>query len=289
VVTRYSLAISWSDLAVCAFVNLAFVVAMLANSYTLRYLSIHMVTLLKCCSVVVTAIGDHFCCGHRISGSYWVSLLLIVLGAMVGLATELEFSLLGCFWMVLSVLFSSGYVLLSKLLVSHRNIPFFTMVFWNNFLGTIVLTLYIFGSSQLKHKQFFQTVFSVFVARTSSFFVSPYFVLFSGAIGLLLNISTFSLLGETSATSYVVVQTFKKIVQVTLSYLLVDATPTWTNVLSVATGIAGATIYAYLKWKDQNVARLASDATLLLKRDSETSGMNEDIIGLRERSSNELV
>jgi drug/metabolite transporter (DMT)-like permease len=248
---RYSLRIAIQDFAVCAVVNLTFVGAMLANSYTLRYLSIHMVTLLKCCSVVVTALGDQFWYANHLTWPYWVGLFLIVLGSMVGLLTDLEFSWIGCFWMALSILFSSAYILLSKLLISHRNLPFFTVVFWNNFLGTLVLAIYILANPKLPHKRLFELLIGVFQNRSISSFLSPWFILFSGAIGLLLNISTFSLLGQASATSYVVVGAGKKILQALIAYIFFDSPATWLNILSVTTGLGGATMYSYLKWRDQ--------------------------------------
>jgi hypothetical protein len=153
----------------------------------------------------------------------------------------------------------------------------------------MVMALYIVGSSQFKHKTFFGSVFGVFMTHRTSVFVSPSFVLFSGALGLLLNISTFSLLGHASATSYVVVGAGKKIIQAILSYLFFDSAATWTNVLSVSTGLGGATIYTYLKWKDQNVAPIAGDGTVLLKGNSPISGTDDDIPELAERASEGLV
>jgi hypothetical protein len=150
------------------------------------------------------------------------------------------------------------------LLISHRDIPFFTVVFWNNLLGTFVMTLYIAGTSQVKHRGFFESVFGVFLHGTRSFFLTPGFILFSGALGLMLNISTFSLLGEASATSYVVVGASKKIVQAFLSYLVFNAEATWGNMLSVATGLCGATCYTYLKWKEQKTTPVLEDGRVLL-------------------------
>jgi drug/metabolite transporter (DMT)-like permease len=247
---RYSLSISLSSLGVCAIVNLTFVGAMLANSYTLKYLSIHMVTLLKCCSVLVTACGDQLFYHHRLSLICWMSLFLIVIGSALGVLTDLEFSFTGFVWMVLSIAFSSSYILLTKLLISHRNIPFFSVVFWNNLLGTFVLLIYIAGASRVKHRSLVDILFGIFAQAPDSFWLSPLFVLFSGLLGLALNLFTFSLLGETSATSYVVVGATKKIAQAFLSFVCFDVRTNLVNVLSVAIGLTGASLYTYLKWKE---------------------------------------
>jgi GDP-mannose transporter len=221
-----------------------------------------MVTLLKCCSVLVTACGDQLFYRHRLSLVCWASLFLIVIGSSLGVLTDLEFSLTGFLWMLLSIAFSSSYVLLTKLLISHRNIPFFSVVFWNNFLGTFVLLIYIFASSQVKHRSLFDGAFG---QMSDSFWLLPWFVFFSGLLGLGLNLSTFSLLGETSATSYVVVGATKKIAQAFLSFVCFDVRTNLVNVLSVVIGLTGATLYTYLKWKEKKSEEpKISDGILLL-------------------------
>jgi drug/metabolite transporter (DMT)-like permease len=248
---QYPVFLSLSNLTVCAVVNFAFVATMLANSYSLRYLSIQMVTLLKCCSVVVTALGDRIFYGHQLNPLTWTAIGLIVIGSVIGLITDLEFSALGYFWMVLSIGFASLYVLLTKLLVSYRDIPFFTTVLWNNFLGTVFVLIYSFFLSGFRAETVYSTLTLVFSRDSPSICTTPVFILFSGVVGLLLNVSTFSLLGETSATSYVVVGAGKKIFQALLSYMFFDVNPSIINVTSVMIGLSGATLYAYVKWSEQ--------------------------------------
>ncbi|OHT04124.1 GDP-mannose transporter GONST1-like protein [Tritrichomonas foetus] len=248
-VHNFPLKISFSDFAVCSIVNIAFIGTMLANSYTLSYLSIHMVTLLKCLSVVVTAFGDRIFLGHHLSIQTWCSLFLIVIGSGFGLATDLEFSLIGYFWMFLSICFAACYVLLTKVLISHRDLHFFTAAFWNNLLSTFFLGLYIFIRNP--SRGCINALFSSFLIKNeSSLYLSKGFIIFSGILGLALNIVTFSLLGETSATSYVVVGAGKKIFQAILSFVIFNTETSLTNILSVMIGLSGATLYAYIKFNE---------------------------------------
>jgi GDP-mannose transporter len=76
-------------------------------------------------------------------------------------------------------------------------------------------------------------------------------VIFSGILGLALSLSTFSLLGRTSATSYVVVGVAKKIGQAILSFIFFRKSVSLRNALSVLIGLAGATLYAFVKWQEQ--------------------------------------
>jgi drug/metabolite transporter (DMT)-like permease len=247
-----------ADLGVCVIVNLAFVATMLANSYSLRYLSIQMVTLLKCCSVVVTALGDLLFYKQHFGPLIWISLMLIVVGSAVGLVTDIEFSPVGYFWMALSIVFASSYVLTTKLLVSYRNVPFFTTVLWNNLLGTVFVLIYSVLASGMHPLHVFKVLSHIVFEETGSVYTRGWFVLFSGIVGLLLNISTFSLLGETSATSYVVVGAGKKILQALLSHLVFGAPTGLLNLGSVMVGLTGATVYAYAKWAEK-AAKQRSD------------------------------
>lgn len=250
----FPISVSFRDFEVSLLLNLAFIGVMLANSYSLRYLSIHMVTLLKCLSVVVTAIGDRIFLKHHFPSLVWFSLILIVFGSCLGLVTDIEFSAVGYFWMFLSIIFASIYVLLTKVLVSHRNLHFFTAVFWNNFLSTILLSIssciimrYLFPNKKRANP------LEMFYLNSENIWLSPSFIIFSGVLGLLLNFSTFSLLGATSATSYVVVGASKKILQAILSYIIFQSKSNLTNAISVCIGLSGSTLYAYAKWNENKI------------------------------------
>ena len=253
-ILKFPISLKFKDFEVCFLLNLAFIGVMLANSYSLRYLSIHMVTLLKCLSVVVTAIGDRIFLKHHFQSIIWFSLVLIVIGSCLGLITDIEFSAIGYFWMFLSIIFASVYVLLTKVLVSHRNLHFYTAVFWNNFLSTLLLSIfscwimkYIFPNKKRA------SPLEMLFLNSEVIWLAPSFIIFSGVLGLLLNFSTFSLLGATSATSYVVVGASKKILQAILSFVIFNANTNFTNIISVCIGLSGSTLYAYAKWRESKL------------------------------------
>jgi drug/metabolite transporter (DMT)-like permease len=237
----YSLKASLADLAFICLVNVAFIGTILANVNTLRYLSVHMVTLLKNSSIIVTALGDWLFLKNRLSGLVWISLFLIFTGSSCGVLTDLQFSLIGYFWMLISWCSSSGYILLTKVLLSGRNIHFFTILFWNNLLSTVFLGLWVLW-------RFTEPLKSIFLDGSMQFGIDVPFLFFSGVLGLALNLSTFWLLGFTSATSYGVVGVSKKIVQTVLSLIFFRKSVSLRNGLSVCVGLCGSTLYAFLKW-----------------------------------------
>jgi hypothetical protein len=75
-------------------------------------------------------------------------------------------------------------------------------------------------------------------------------VLFSAVLGLALSVSTFSLLGKTSATSYVVVGVAKKLGQALLSFIFFRKSVNIRNGISVMIGLVGASMYAFVKWQE---------------------------------------
>lgn len=226
-------------------VNLVFIVAMISNTFSLKHLTVQMVTLLKCLSVVFTAIGDVLFYKQKISLQVWFSIALIIIGSCCGVATDFLFSLLGYFWMLISILSGSSYLLVTKNLVDESHIQFFTLAFWNNLIGMI--TVFIF---QILRGNKIEIIFSPLI-------------LGSGFVGLALNISTFSLLGSTSATSYAIVGATKKIVQAVISLFLYPQTVSLGNTSSIIVGMSGATLYSYFKYQEKEKT-MKSDETILI-------------------------
>lgn len=231
------LKISKSDFKTCLIMNLWFMITMLSNNYTLKYLSVHMVTLLKCCSVVVTALGESLFLKIKISILSWISLIIIVLGSSFGLLTDIEFSLPGYIWMSISICSASLYIIITKKFLLNSEINHLTAAFWNNLLSVIFLSI-------TSYKQFFsnqniQCSLKVIILS-----------LLSGIISLFLVFSTYSLLGHTSATSYSVVGAAKKVVQALFSFFLWPQSTTLKNIISVMVGISGSILYTYSKVKE---------------------------------------
>ena len=261
---KFNFCISMKNLFYFFIVNLSFIASMLANSYTLKYLSVHMVTLLKCLSVVFTAFGDFLFNKQKISLKIMISLLLVVIGSSFGLLTDIEFSVPGYLWMLVSICSSTAYVLLTKKLVSKTNIDFFTSVFMNNLMSTIVLLSYDYFMR--REENILYPIYHVFQHKNKSFYGGPFFQTLTALMSLLLNIFTYSLLRYTSATSYVIVGAAKKVVQACVSFILFPKSITFANAMSVAIGLSGSILYADAKRKE--------------KRDSNDNGSEDKYLPL---------
>ncbi|OHT00488.1 hypothetical protein TRFO_32803 [Tritrichomonas foetus] len=281
---KFPITLPFNDFVVCLGLNFSFVIMLIGNSFALKFLSIHMVTLLKCCNVVVTAILERIIMKNMMSVMMWISLLLIVVGSVFGIKSDLvlnqepgSFNLFssagkGYVWMFVSIVAMSIYAILSKYLITKRNVHFFTASFWNNTMCVILLPCFIqlacFCSSNYCHSNYFR------LWKTDDMSLTTILVV-SGLISLLLNISIYSLLGLTTATSYIVVSAAKKFVQAFISLWIFQTSPS--NFISVIIGLCGATLYAFLKWKEIERIRIEKeneDNECLLSSDSSERSQN---------------
>lgn len=118
-----------------ATVNILFVLMTAANAYSVRFLSMPMVALLKNCQVVFVATLEYFIL-HTKPGKMTISSLgVIVFGSLCGSITDLEFNLVGYVSMGIAILSSSLYYVLIKVAFKEQKLPELTLVFYNSILS----------------------------------------------------------------------------------------------------------------------------------------------------------
>lgn len=118
-----------------ATVNILFVLMTAANAYSVRFLSMPMVALLKNCQVVFVAFLEYFILHTRPGKMTISSLGIIVFGSLCGSITDLEFNFIGYVSMGIAILSSSLYYVLIKVAFKEQKIPELTLVFYNSILS----------------------------------------------------------------------------------------------------------------------------------------------------------
>lgn len=118
-----------------ATVNILFVLMTAANAYSVRFLSMPMVALLKNCQVVFVATLEYFILHTRPGKMTIASLGVIVFGSLCGSITDLEFNLIGYISMGIAILSSSLYYVVIKVAFKEQKIPELTLVFYNSILS----------------------------------------------------------------------------------------------------------------------------------------------------------
>ena len=219
-------------------VNFFFVMMTVANAYTVRFLSIPMVALLKNCQVAVVCFLE-FIFLHTFPGKIsLVSLGIIIMSSICGSITDLEFNFPGYVAMFIAIFSSALYIVLVKLIFKRYEVSEFTLSFYNNLVS--VPCFFFMGMTQ---SSFFTGI--KYTLTAPHVFLLILFI--SGIAGVGVNITTYLFIGASSATSFSVLGVIKKVTQTLLGYIF-WATPTnVSNVFSVIIGIFGGIMYSISK------------------------------------------
>lgn len=134
-IIKFPIIIDFERVKRIAFVNILFVLMTLSNAYSVRQLSIPMVALLKNCQVVIVCFLEYIFIGTKPGKMTIASLCLIVFGSVCGSVTDLEFNLPGYIAMIIAVSSSALYHVSIKLVFKEKQVPEFTLVFYNNVLS----------------------------------------------------------------------------------------------------------------------------------------------------------
>jgi GDP-mannose transporter len=236
----FPFAIDWQRIKRIAFVNVLFVLMTSSNAYSVKHLSLPMVSLLKNCQVVVVCFLEYLFLHTKPTKLTFASLCVIVFGSLCGSVTDLEFNLAGYIWMAVAVLSSAIYYILIKLAFKENKVPEFTLVFYNNVLSIPLFFLWSKGN----------------IVRTWRYTLGgPWrlwgLIVISGFSGVGVNIMTYLFLAASTPTSFSVLGVIKKITQTLLGYVTWSAPANAGNVLSVCVGVLGGITYSIAKQLEQ--------------------------------------
>jgi drug/metabolite transporter (DMT)-like permease len=239
------------------FVNVLFVLMTVASAYSVRWLSLPMVALLKNCQVVLVCFLEYVFLGNRAGKLTIASLCVIVFGSFCGSVTDLEFNLVGYFWMAVSILSSAFYLVSIKFAFREADIEEFTLVFYNN-----LFSIPFFFLSSLSGGMFIHALHYSITGPPILWFV----ILISGFAGVGVNITTYLFVTAASPTSFSVLGVIKKVTQTLLGYLTWSSPTNAGNILSVCVGVLGGIAYSVAKKLEKG--ERSSDVPL--ERDSVT-------------------
>jgi GDP-mannose transporter len=212
---------------------------------SLVYNNVPMVTVCKNLTNVVTIAGDALFFGEKVSFLTVLSIFVMVLGAVLAGANDLQFSLIGYMLMGMNCIFTSGYVLYMRFASTTIKLPKFGMVYYNNLLSLVLLLPLIFYMEEI-HKLFDPRI------MTTTFITNN---ILAGLLGFYLNFASLWCVSSTSATTYAIVGSLNKVPITILGFLLFDTAMTSEGIMFVSLATVGGFIYAYSKFKEQTISR----------------------------------
>jgi drug/metabolite transporter (DMT)-like permease len=241
-VVNFTLRIDRPRLIRVVFVNVLFVLMTVGSAYSLSWLSLPMVSLLKNCQVVVVCFLEYVFLKNTPGKLTLASLCVIVFGSLCGSVTDLEFNLVGYFWMLVSILSSALYLVSIKVAFRDYHIEEFTLVFYNN-----LFSIPFFFLSSLSGGMFMHALkYSI-----SGPWVLWLLILISGFAGGGVNITTYLFVTAASPTSFSVLGVIKKVAQTLLGYLTWSAPTNIGNIASVCVGVIGGVAYSVARKMEQ--------------------------------------
>ena len=222
--------------------NLLFIGMLFSGFISLIYVSVPMVTITKNLANIITVFGEYYLFGEPLSYLTLLSVFIMVVGAVLAGANDLEFNFYGYVWMAINCVFTSGYVLYMRYASTSIKLPRFGMVYYNNLLS-IALLLPIC---------LFRDEFSVLAdpdIMTLPFVASN---VIAGVLGFYLNFASLWCVSATNATTYAIVGSLNKVPITVLGFLMFNAKMTTEGIVFITLATLGGFLYAYSKLPSNN-------------------------------------
>ncbi|XP_048140028.1 GDP-mannose transporter GONST2-like isoform X2 [Rhodamnia argentea] len=237
--------LNWKLIRVWIPVNIIFVGMLVSGMYSLRYINIAMVTILKNVTNILTAIGELYIFRKHQNQKVWVAMFLMIISAISGGITDLSFDSVGYAWQFLNCVLTASYSLTlrqvmdkAKQLTRSGSLNEVSMVLLNNLLSLpfAIFSILLFGE--------WQYIVNADVIRMPMFWVVA---TASGLFGLAISFTSMWFLHQTGPTTYSLVGSLNKI-PISIAGLLVFNVPlSVPNIFSILFGLFAGIFFARAK------------------------------------------
>ncbi|KAJ6345261.1 hypothetical protein OIU78_008018 [Salix suchowensis] len=101
--------LNWKLVRVWIPVNVVFVGMLVSGMYSLKYINIAMVTILKNGTNIITAIGELYIFRKHQNQKVWTAMFLMIISAISGGITDLSFDSMGYTWQIMNCFLTASY------------------------------------------------------------------------------------------------------------------------------------------------------------------------------------
>ncbi|XP_021728058.1 GDP-mannose transporter GONST1-like isoform X2 [Chenopodium quinoa] len=192
--------LTWKLIKVWIPVNIIFVGMLITSMFSLRYINVAMVTVLKNVTNVMTAVGEMYLFQKHHDNRVWAALFLMIISAICGGITDLTFNAVGYTWQFINCFLTASYSLTlrrvmdtAKQVTRSGNLNEFTMVLLNNTLSIPLGVLLIFIFKEVDY------LYETPLLKLPSFWLV---MTLSGFLGLAISFTSMWFLHQTGATTY---------------------------------------------------------------------------------------
>ncbi|KAL7151944.1 hypothetical protein ABFS83_04G065700 [Erythranthe nasuta] len=238
---------TWRLIKVWLPVNIIFVGMLVTSMFSLKYINVAMVTVLKNGTNVITAVGEMYLFNKRHDNSVWAALFLMIISAISGGITDLSFHAVGYTWQFINCFLTASYSLTlrrvmdtAKQVTKSGELNEFSMVMLNNTLSLPLGILLVFVFNEVDYLT--QTP----LLRLPTFWLV---MTLSGFLGLVISFTSMWFLHQTGATTYSLVGSLNKI-PLSVAGILVFKVPTsLENAASIFFGLFAGVLFARAKMR----------------------------------------
>ncbi|KAK1299773.1 GDP-mannose transporter GONST1 [Acorus calamus] len=242
--------LTWRLIKVWLPVNVIFVGMLITSMFSLKYINVAMVTVLKNVTNVITAIGEMYLFSKQHERKVWAALFLMIISAVSGGITDLSFHAVGYGWQILNCFLTASYSLTlrrvmdtAKQVTKSGNLNEFTMVLLNNVLSLPLGIVLIFVFNEVDY-----------LSETPLLKMPMFWVVitFSGFLGLAISFTSMWFLHQTGATTYSLVGSLNKIPLSIAGILLFKVPTSLENFLSILFGLLAGVFFAKAKMRERS-------------------------------------
>ncbi|KAL5555499.1 hypothetical protein UlMin_037735 [Ulmus minor] len=242
--------LTWRLVKVWLPVNVIFVGMLVTSMFSLKYINVAMVTVLKNVTNVITAIGEMYLFNKHHESRVWTALFLMIISAISGGVTDLTFHAVGYAWQIINCFLTASYSLTlrrvmdtAKQYTKSGNLNEFSMVLLNNTLSLPLGILLIFVFNEVDY------LFTTPLLRLPGFWLV---MTLSGFLGLAISFTSMWFLHQTSATTYSLVGSLNKIPLSVAGILLFKVPTSLENSASIFFGLLAGVFFARAKMLERS-------------------------------------
>lgn len=236
---------TWNLVRVWIPVNIIFVGMLVTSNFSLKYINIAMLTILKNVTNIITALGEIYLFKKHQNSKVWAALIFMVISAISGGITDLSFHVVGYAWQIVNCFLTAAYSLtlrrvmdVAKQQTKSGNLNEFSMVLLNNLLSLPLGLSLIIVSNEWEY------LYSSPVLRIPVFWVVA---TSSGLLGLAISFTSMWFLHQTGPTTYSLVGSLNKI-PISLAGILLFKVPiNVPNLFSILFGLFAGVFFAKAK------------------------------------------
>ncbi|KAM6563478.1 hypothetical protein CsatB_023476 [Cannabis sativa] len=242
--------LTWKLIKVWLPVNVIFVGMLVTSMFSLKYINVAMVTVLKNVTNVITAVGEMYLFSKHHESRVWTALFLMIISAISGGVTDLTFHAVGYAWQIANCFLTASYSLTlrrvmdtAKQYTKSGNLNEFSMVMLNNTLSLPLGILLIFIFNEVDY------LLKTPLLRVPTFWLV---MTLSGFLGLAISFTSMWFLHQTGATTYSLVGSLNKIPLSVAGILIFKVPTSLENSASIFFGLLAGVFFARAKMQERS-------------------------------------